>query len=404
LPQWQQRVTPLSRHVFIAGRLPPPTDQVSMSDTAESPVDAAAQRATQLRRLPLPAQWVVLLLLSATFALLLELAGIPAALLLGPLIGGILLSVGGGAVKIPQLPFQASQAVIGCLVASVLTGDIVKSFLADWSLFLAVVAAVIVASGILGWLMSKWSVLPGTTAVWGTSPGAASAMMLMAGEFGADTQLVAFMQYLRVVFVALAASLMARFWIGAAPASQSINWFPPIEPVGFAETLALAGIGAFLGRKLRIPAGVMLVPLIAGSILHVLGLIEIVLPEWLLAICYAVLGWRIGLGFTRRIVMHALRSLPQVVASILVLIAFCAGLAVVLVKVVGVDPVTAYLATSPGGMDSVAIIAASTPVDVPFVMALQTVRFLLVLFLGPWMARGIAYAAGARESTEKVAG
>ena len=46
--------------------------------------------------------------------------------------------------------------------------------------------------------------------------------------------------------------------------------------------------------------------------------------------------------------------------------------------VAGVDPLTAYLATSPGGSDSIAIIAASTNVDVSFVMAMQTVRMLAV--------------------------
>lgn len=369
-----------------------------MSESAEAPGTVAPSR------LPLSLQWLALLVLSVLFAGLLELAGIPAALLLGPLVAGILVSVGGGTLKIAQLPFVGSQAIVGCLIASVLTSDIVRSFVADWPLFLSVVAAVIVASGVLGWLMSRWSVLPGTTAVWGTSPGAASAMMLMAGEFGADTQLVAFMQYLRVVFVALAASLMARFWLGTPPAAQALDWFPPIAPIGFAETLALAGLGAFAGIRLHIPAGAMLVPMVVGAVLHVLGLIDIVLPEWLLAICYAALGWRIGLGFTRRIVMHALRSLPQVVASILVLIGFCGGLAALLVKAVGVDPVTAYLATSPGGMDSVAIIAASTPVDVPFVMALQVVRFMLVLMLGPWMARWIAHLAGGREKPPEVVG
>ena len=142
----------------------------------------------------------------------------------------------------------------------------------------------------------------------------------------------------------------------------------------------------------------MLVPMVIGMVLHVAGLIAIDLPQWLLVVSYAMLGWNIGLGFNRRIVMHAARSLPQVVASILLLIAFCAGLAFLLVKLLGVDPVTAYLATSPGGMDSVAIIAASTPVDVPFVMALQVVRFLLVLLIGPWLARRLATAAGARET------
>ncbi|HVX79785.1 MAG TPA: AbrB family transcriptional regulator [Devosiaceae bacterium] len=342
-------------------------------------------------------QGALLLLVSVLLAALIESFGIPAALLLGPLLGGILISLGGGRLRVPRLPYLAAQSIVGCLIAGVITGDIVRTFLDNWLLFLALVSAVIVASGILGWAMSRWSVLPGTTAVWGSSPGAASAMMLMADAFGADAQLVAFMQYLRVVFVALAASVMARFLIPAGVSAPPIVWFPPIEPVAFGETLALAAIGGWAGVRLKIPAGAMLAPMLAGTVLHVAGVIQIELPEWLLAISYAILGWNIGLGFTRRIVLHALRALPQIVGSIILLIAFCGGLAFVLVAVLGVDPVTAYLATSPGGMDSVAIIAASTPVDVPFVMALQTVRFLLVLLLGPWLARALAIAAGARE-------
>ena len=55
----------------------------------------------------------------------------------------------------------------------------------------------------------------------------------------------------------------------------------------------------------------------------------------------------------------------------------------------GVDPLTAYLATSPGGSDSIAIITASSNVDVSFVMAMQTVRMIAVLFLGPVLTRYI---------------
>jgi uncharacterized membrane protein AbrB (regulator of aidB expression) len=57
---------------------------------------------------------------------------------------------------------------------------------------------------------------------------------------------------------------------------------------------------------------------------------------------------------------------------------------------VGIDPLTAYLATSPGGMDSAAIVGASTKVDLSFVMALQTVRFMVVLLVGPALSRFVA--------------
>jgi uncharacterized membrane protein AbrB (regulator of aidB expression) len=61
---------------------------------------------------------------------------------------------------------------------------------------------------------------------------------------------------------------------------------------------------------------------------------------------------------------------------------------------------TAYFATSPGGADSIAIIAAGTAVDTPLVMAVQTGRFLTVLVLGPTLARYAArLAVPARTAT-----
>ena len=128
--------------------------------------------------------------------------------------------------------------------------------------------------------------------------------------------------------------------------------------------------------------------------LHATGLLAIELPQWLLAACYALVGWNIGLGFTRKILVHASRALPQIILSALALITFCGFLAFILARTAGIEPPTAYLATSPGGMDSVAIIAASSQVDLSFVMALQVVRFMIVLILGPCLGLFIASRTG----------
>jgi uncharacterized protein len=233
-------------------------------------------------------------------------------------------------------------------------------------------------------------VLPGTTAVWGMAPGGASAMMLMAGAFGADARLVAFMQYLRVVLVAAAASVVARLWVGTSSAAHSPPWFPAVDWLDFSGTLMIAGLGGAIGMGLRIPAGALLVPMVAGALLEATGVVRIVLPQWLLAISYAFLGWSIGLGFTRDILAHASRALPMVLLAILAMMGVSGALAWVLVRTAGVDAMTAYLATSPGGMDSVAIIGASSKVDLSFVMALQTLRLVIVLVAGPPLARFIA--------------
>jgi len=151
-------------------------------------------------------------------------------------------------------------------------------------------------------------------------------------------------------------------------------------------------------RRFKIAAGIFLLPMIAGIVLQNTGVMKIELPPWLLAASYALVGWTIGLRFTRPILAHAARALPRVLGSILLLIAICGLVAVVLVKFAGIDPLTAYLATSPGGADSVAIISASSNVDIPFVMAMQLARFMVILIAGPTLAKLVVKWSGLRDA------
>lgn len=218
-------------------------------------------------------------------------------------------------------------------------------------------------------------------------------MMLMAPSFGADARLVAFMQYSRVVMVAAAASVVARLWAGTAGSPAAMEWFPVIHWTPFIETLLLACAGAILGLRFRLPAGPLLVPWAVGSVLHAAGLLDIVLPQWLLAASYAFIGWKIGLSFQRNIIVQAARALPLIVSSFTILIVSCGCLGFLLTRTMHIDPLTAYLATSPGGMDSIAIIGATSKVDLPFVMAFQTARFVVVVLIGPFLARMLSRRA-----------
>jgi len=118
-----------------------------------------------------------------------------------------------------------------------------------------------------------------------------------------------------------------------------------------------------------------------------------------------VIGWSIGARFTRSILIHAARAVPQVLLSIIALIVICGCIGYALVKVSGIDPLTAFLATSPGGLDSVIIIAANSNVNLPFVAAMQTARFILILLAGPALARYMARRAapGAAAQAAKAA-
>jgi membrane AbrB-like protein len=161
--------------------------------------------------------------------------------------------------------------------------------------------------------------------------------------------------------------------------------------MAFAQTLGVAIAGTLVASLLGLRSLFFIGPMVLGIALKFAGLISFELPPWLLAASYAVIGWSIGARFTRQTVNHVWRALPQVVISILALILFCGGLGFLLWEFAGIDPLTAFLATSPGGLDAVAIIAAaSRHVDLSFVMALQMLRFVIVLLLGPAIARMVA--------------
>jgi membrane AbrB-like protein len=336
-------------------------------------------------------RWAALLAVSLPLTAVLVRLHLPAALLLGPMLCGMAFGVGGSGLRLPRPAFSAAQSVIGCLVAGSLTPAIFTSMSHAWLAVLVSVALTVVAGALVGLVMVRYGSLPGMTAAWGSSPGAASVMVALADEFGADMKLVAFMQYLRVIMVVISASTVSRFLLGAAPAAAAVRGDDLFSGAAtdFAATLALAGVAGWLGRRSRLPGGTLLLPMIAGALLQAGGALVISLPSWLLGAVYAFLGLYVGLGFDRRAFLHALRAVPQIVAAALLLIALCAGTAWLLTFLLPIDGLSAFLATSPGGLDTIAIITVSSHADLSLVMAVQTLRFFAVIVTGPAIARWI---------------
>jgi membrane AbrB-like protein len=340
-------------------------------------------------------QWAGLVVFSVLLSAAFDAVGLPAGRLLGPMVAAIVFALRGAGIAIPRPLFFAAQGVIGLLMARGVPAAILPTLSGHAPVFVAGVLVVTVLANGLGWILSRWRVFPGDTAIWGSAPGAASAMMIMAEAHGADARLVAFMQYLRVVCVSFTASVVARWWIGDSAPAGIVAAAPsllaaPASWTHAATSIAIALAGAFVGVRLRIPAGALLVPMVTAIALQDFAGVPVELPPLVLAVAYAFIGWVIGSRFNRQILLVTFRSAPKVLASILVLIALCGCFAWALVRWAHIDPLSAYLATSPGGADTVAIIAASTPVDVPFVITMQVLRFLFVMATGPWIARTLS--------------
>ena len=139
-----------------------------------------------MQSLPSAARWSVLLAASIAVTALLQWVKLPAAFLLGPAAAALMVQTRGGGVIVPRFSLIAAQAVLGCLVAHTITPSIVDGFLYHWPSVLGVLALSITASIVIGWIMGRFRIIPGSTPIWGMLPGGATVMMVMAEAYGAD--------------------------------------------------------------------------------------------------------------------------------------------------------------------------------------------------------------------------
>lgn len=359
-------------------------------------LSAAARR---VARTAPPLQWVGLIVLALGLTALLDLARFPSSLLLGPLIAGVLFGVSGASIRVPKDGFLFAQGVAGCLIGHSLTPSILTEILSDGPVLLASLVATLSAAGLVGWGVGRVKALPADAAAWGAMPGMAGAMVALSQDYGADSRLVAFMQYVRLACVILTTAIIARFLFGVAPAAPPGEATLIGDPRMLVATLAIALLGPLAGRLPWPPAGPMLIPLVVGATLQGTGVMTLTLPHWLLGLAYALIGFQVGLRFTRAIILVVIRSIPAVIAGSFALIILCAVSALLLVILLDVSPVTAFLATAPGSIESMALMAIDAKADVSFVLALQTLRLFAVVLAGPWIARTICRFAVRRPAT-----
>ena len=335
-------------------------------------------------------RWLALALCAGAVGQWLHALSVPAGLFLGPMLVAIGFGVSGARLKLHRHVFRFGQGCVGLLVAHSVTWSVLASLAQSWQLMLLATLITVLLSALVGLGTVRFGGIPGSTAAWGTAPGAASAMVSMAEDNGADGRVVATMQYVRVVCVVMIGSLVSHLLGASSLVGEGTNVPAAVEAGSTVDVLlglAVVLVGVFAGT--RMPAGALLLPLLLGGALQLTGVLQIALPGELLAVAYGAIGCYIGLRFDRPTVRYVWKRLPTMITGAIVLIALCAACAWLLAHVANTDFLSMYLATSPGGLDAMAIIAVETHADVGMVLAMQTLRLFGVILTGAFFARQI---------------
>ena len=308
-----------------------------------------------------------------------------------PMLLGSLLAVGAAAIAglkpmghLPQAPQKIRMLfipVIGIAIGGAARPEIVEEA-RHWLPSLAALCVFIPLVHWIGYrLLAATGQVDRLTAFYGTAPGGLVETVQMGEEAGADVQILAMLQFLRliltIVIVPVAFSVMAGHAVGSAGGAAVAG--APLHAADVAVLTICAVAGAIVGLRLRLPAGHVLGPILFSAAAHMAGWTEGVPPGWLLAAAQVVIGTSLGVRFAGMPKGRILVALRLAAVNAIVTIGGAVLFAFALAPVAG-EPVRAvFLAFAPGGLVEMGLIALSLKMSILYVTAHHLLRIILAV-------------------------
>ena len=151
-------------------------------------------------------------------------------------------------------------------------------------------------------------------------------------------------------------------------------------------TLVIAGVGGYIGLKLKIPAGAMVGAMLAVGAANLLGFSGQI-PRDFRTVAQICIGGIVGLNITRETVagLKALALPAAVLAVSMIGFGLLAGY--IISRVSDMDIITAFFSSSPGGMTEMTLMAESAGGDAPQVALMQLARMLSIVTFLPLLIK-----------------
>lgn len=311
----------------------------------------------------------------------------PLALMVGPMIAVLL-----AARKLPKLSLPtslrgATLLGLGVYVGSRFTPELVQT-IPDWSLSLGLNALMTLLTwAIVTWLLVKWLKMSAETAAFCAVPGGILAVIESSSKSTADTPTVLFVQAMRMIL----GMLILPFGINAMGY--------PISPTGMASSIGESAVSlsqtgiilgasvmAFiLGRRLKMAAAEITGPMIATAILYATGTVDMVIPTWIVGVCFVVLGATLGLSLPT----FKWSELFVLTQTSVFVFAVMAAITVIFAAIahygLGLNYIASLLAFAPSGMTEATSIAVALNLDPAYVAANNMARLTLCSLATPYI-------------------
>lgn len=311
------------------------------------------------------------------------------------MLGAMAATVAGSLFKLPlDVPRKLrnpTMIVLGLMLGTGFSPEAPGRILQWWPGLLALSVYLVGSVWVgAGWYRRKLD-CDAPTAYYAAVPGGLSEMVAMAMAEKGDENLVSILHTLRILVVAALVPWGIRLSQGlplsGTPGSASVLALSPVD-AAFLALGAVLGVG--LGKLLRLPAMLLVGPMIASAAIAMSGFSAAHPPSEFIILAQIVLGGAVGSRLATMEMGTIKRGLWASLILVVPMVAVAALLSWGVSEMAGFDRFAMLLALMPGGLGEMTLIALALGVDVPFVATHHMVRIALVMLAAPLAFRWIA--------------
>ena len=250
-----------------------------------------------------------------------------------------------------------------------------------------------------GFIMYRFSNLDIATALFSTAPGGMMDMVIISADFDANYAYVALLQLSRLlVILVLIVPFYRKIMMKVKPAStpKVVPDNPRQEPQWVRRFFLTTLCGATLGLALwwlGIPAGAIIGAMLGAGAFNIFTS-KGYFPPGLRLPLQIFSGAFIGLRMDRASLLGMMDMIVPLIILFVAVIAMTFVTAFAVHKLTGLDLINSLVASTPGGLGEMSLLADDLKIDTPKIVVIHTARVMSVIILFPGVLAFVLWVLG----------
>jgi membrane AbrB-like protein len=312
--------------------------------------------------------------------LLFTVLDLPLPWMLGSMLACVLAALTNLPVAVPRQMRPPMTVIIGVMLGSSYTAEMLSS-IPGWIVPLIGLMVFMLLSAIISisYLRVVGRFDP-ITAYFAGMPGGLMEMVILGEEYRADSRQVALVHAARILIVVFTVPFLVQWLSGVeiGSGSTTARTLADTPPETYLWMAGVGVVGVFIGKALRLPAYLLIGPMVLSLIVHVAGITDFRPPVEVIGAAQVVLGASIGCRFVGLGAKRLIAVIGLTFGSTSIMLVLAIVIAYIVAQISGHSITELLLAYSPGGLPEMGLVALALNIEIAMVTVHHVVRVFLV--------------------------